>query len=109
MDSDIKKFIEACIIKGEAGEVGDSKTDNKQYKIINSVYILMKNSNRLDEFVNLLNHESPYVRLWASAYALQVTNSMAEEVLETLADFKGLLGFEAMMTLQEWRKGNLKF
>ena len=111
MNIKLKKFIEACIAKGEAEETGNVKPreDRKYYKIINSVYSYLKNNHQLEELSNLLDHENVYVQLWASSYMLQLSGSKAEKVLENLATLKGNIGFCAEMTLQEWRKGNLKF
>ena len=109
MDADLEKFERACILKGEADELGDSKKGNKQYKIIHSVYLLFKNNNRLDELLSLLDHENPYVKLWASAYTLHISQSIAEKTLESLSNLKGNIGFCSEMTLREWRNGNLKF
>ena len=104
-----KKFINACISKAEADKTGDSKTGNKYYKVINDVYLTLKESGKLTEILVLLNHENPNVRLWASTYALQIPKSDAVNVLETISHMNGLLGFDAGMVLSEWRKGNLKF
>lgn len=109
MDNELKKFVEACIAKGEAEELGDSKTGNKQYKVISKVYMALKENNRITELLVLLNHENPYVRLWAAGYTLQILDSRAESVLEELSLLRGLIGFNSKMTLSEWRKGNLKF
>ena len=109
MNVDINKFKEACILKGEAEELGDSKKGNKQHKIIHSIYLMLKKNHRLDELLSLLNHENPYVRLWASAYTLQISQEMAEKTLETLASLIGNIGFCSEMTLREWRNGNLKY
>ena len=58
--------------------------------------------------MTLHDHENPYVRLWAAGYTLSLPNSGAEEVLVALSSIR-VIGFDARMTLQEWRKGNLKF
>lgn len=103
-------FIKACTLKGAYSELGDSKNANKQYKKVHETYLFFKNKNRLDVLLELLNHDNPYVRLGASTYTLQIDPQRAEKTLEELLGVRrGLLGFEAQMTLQEWRKGNLKF
>jgi len=38
MNNDLQKFAEACIVKGECEEIGDSKKGNKQYKTIHTIY-----------------------------------------------------------------------
>jgi hypothetical protein len=110
MNKDLNKFVNACTLKGEYEEIGDSKNGNKQYKTIHSIYLLLKKENRLDELIGLLDHENPYVRSWAAGYTLQISPLRAEKILEELADIKSKpVGFNAEMTLREWRKGNLKF
>ena len=111
MNTKLEKFIETCIAKGEAEESGNlvESKDGEYYETINSIYLYLKENNRLDELFTLHDHENQYVRLWSASYCLQFPNSKAEEVLEELANLKALIGFTATMTLQEWRKGNLKF
>lgn len=110
MNTDLNKFVNACTLKGEYEEIGDSKNGNKQYKIIHSIYLLLKKENRLEELIELLDHENPYVRSWAAGYTLQIFPLRAEKILEELTDIKSKpVGFNAEMTLREWRKGNLKF
>lgn len=110
MNTDLYKFASACTLKGEYEEIGDSKNGNKQYKTINSIYLLLKKENRLDELLELLDHENPYVRSWAAGYILQISPLRAEKTLEELANIKSRpVGFNAEMTLREWKKGNLKF
>jgi hypothetical protein len=50
------------------------------------------------------------VRGWAAAPALEFEPSAGEPVLEAMAkDQRGLTGFEAKITLREWRTGRLRF
>ncbi len=108
MKNEIEKFVNACIEKGRLEELGDSKSGNKYYKVIRSVYERLRDSGRLIELTTLLEHENPYVRLWASSYVLQIVPKKAEEALEKLSAIKGVMaGFSAKITLQEWKKGNL--
>ena len=109
MNDILRKFEEACILKGEADELGNSKKGNKQYKVIHSAYLSLKKNNRLDELASLLDHENPYVRLWASAYTLQISQAKAEKTLQSLSKIKGNVGFCSEMTLREWENGSLKF
>ena len=110
MKIELENFINACVAKGKAEQIGDSDSDKLHYDIIDSIYQLLKNSTRLNDLVELLEHENPYVRLWAAYYCLQVTPSKAENALKKLSKEKGVMaGFSAQITLDEWRKGNLKF
>jgi len=110
MNNDLQKFAEACIAKGECEEIGDSKKGNKQYKTIHTIYLLLKEEGRLDELLELLDHDNPYVRSWAAGYTLQISPKKAKEVLIELSKIKGRpVAFNSEMTLREWRKGNLNF
>lgn len=107
MNEDMTKFVRACIAKGEGEESGDTKHDRKYYDIIRKVYLKLKKEQRLDELLPLLQHENPYVRLWAAGYTLQIDPVKAEETLERLAATRKLMaGFSAEITLREWRSGH---
>ncbi|MCL2223472.1 MAG: DUF2019 domain-containing protein [Defluviitaleaceae bacterium] len=108
MNSELERFVAACVARGESEEEGNSKKATKQYKIIDSIFLKLKETNRLEELQTLYDHEDLYVRLYAASRTLGLPNSGAEEVLTMLSSHRGLLGFNAEMTLSEWRKGNLK-
>ncbi len=108
MSDEVKKFTEACIEKGKFEEVGNSKDGNKQYIIIHSAYLSLVKDNRLNELLVLLNHENPYVKLWAAGYTLQIAPVQAEKALLEVDELDENVGFGAEMTLREWRKGTLK-
>ena len=108
MNTDINKFIDACIEKGKGEDAGDVDSDRLYYEIIVSVYNHLKDSNRLIELIDLLEHENPYVRLWAASYCLQIEPSKAKKALKKLTKEKGVMaGFSAKITLNEWNKGTL--
>ena len=110
MNGELERFIEACIAKGNAEESCDFNfaKDKGCYRIISSVYRSLKESNQLDKLLVLLDHENPYVRMWAATYTLQLPSSKAVDVLEVISTSTGTLGFIAETTLLEWRKGSLK-
>jgi hypothetical protein len=110
MLNEICRFANACIEKGKFEADGDEKNGNICYKRIHELYWLLKSENRLDELSVLLEHKNPYVRLWASAYTLQIDSASAEKVLEELTLIKkDMVGFTAEITLQEWRSGRLRW
>lgn len=45
----------------------------------------------------------------AGAHALEFAPHQGERVLEELSAHAGLVGFDAKMTLQTWREGELRF
>ena len=110
MNSDLEKYMHACIANGVARECGNVKAGNKQADIIFTIYALLKESNRLEELMSLLSHENLYVRLWAATHCLQFPNSGAEEILCELARLKGsVVALSAHTSLFGWRNGMAKF
>ena len=108
MKEDASKFVNACISKGEGEESGDTRHDRKYWRIINKIYVRLKSEHRLSELLELLEHENPYVRLWAACYTLQIDETKAVTALEELAATQKLMaGFSASITLKEWRAGRL--
>ena len=103
MSTEIEKFVEACIKRGEAVELGDSRKANKQADIIESIYRLLKENSRLTELISLFNHENLSVRKEAATYTLQLPRSGAEKALKSLSKHRSLIGFEAEMNLKIWR------
>lgn len=49
------------------------------------------------------------VRVWAAAHALEFAPERGEPVLSHVAAEKGILSFNARMTLEVWRAGDLRF
>lgn len=107
----IEKYIRASICYGVAQEEGDSKKVNKQAGVIRKIRVELKKN--LDSYVEmlepLLEHENGYVRLKTAFSLLPFLSQKSEAVLLELSKKEGLLGFEADMTLKEWKKGNLIF
>ena len=113
MNQELNEFVNACLKEYEYQCLGDSKNGNKQGKILISICIELRNQNRLYELSHLLEHNHPQVRFRAAEILLISFPDKAEKVLEELSALRGLefgnIGFVSRMTLQEWRKGNLKF
>lgn len=110
VDKIINQYIKAAIEYGEAAEEGVAVKVNKNADIIWNLRKEIKNNREigLQVLEPLLEHESGYVRLKAAYDLLPIQTEKAERVLEELVKKKRLLGFEAKMLLEEWRKGNLK-
>ncbi len=89
-------------------EKGSTKKTNKAADVINKTYKSIKEMGRLDELKPLLDDESPHVRLWVAGFLLDIYPEEAERVLIELGKMRHI-GFEARMTLSEWKEGNLKF
>lgn len=107
----ISEYLEACITGENAQERGDSKTYNKQQKIIQKIRRELKANIEygLEQLLPFLEHQNRFVRLETAISLAPVQPERAKKVLSELIDTKGLTAFNARMTLIEWEKGNLKF
>ena len=57
----------------------------------------------------LLDHRDPAVRGWVGAHALDFAPEQGEAVLSALSEqYDGVVGFNAEMTLDVWRQGELR-
>ena len=82
--SDIVKFVEACTRWGHYENYGTSRQCNKEFDSIQKIRERLKKENRLNELLELLDHENPYVRLYAATYTLPIATPRAEQTLENL-------------------------
>jgi len=111
VDALLAAYSAAAELHGLSSTTGDPRKAIEQYEVLAaSCRELRKRGieaqRRLEE---LLDHKTPYVRLWAACHCLEFSSVKAERVLEHLVKGGGVSGFTAEMTLQEWRKGTLKF
>ena len=102
-------YLEAAIKYGEQTQKNNSKKANKEYTKIKINYDILKAENSLKELLPYLEHNEDYVKLWVSAHLLNIEEIKAMEVLERLSKKKEMIGFEAKMTLEQWKKGELTF
>jgi hypothetical protein len=106
----LDKYIKNAILNGDCTERGDYKKVNESYHKIESLYKKMKEVDSDLTFLRpLLKYDNGSVRLWSATYLLPLRTKEAEKVLEELSKKNGFVAFDAKMTLQEWKKGNLKF
>ena len=108
MEGLVEKFINASIKYGEAIELGESKTANKQSSVIRKIRKQLVESCKLDILAPSLQHNNDYVKLNVASSIIGILPDDAREVLGELQSKKGLVGFEAKMFLQEWDRGNIK-
>lgn len=107
LNSNLSNFVEMCEKKAELENSGNWETGNQLYNRIIAIYNELETSGREKDLLELLDYKNPWVRLWAATFMLKVDSKKAEQVLEELSTLK-FVGFDAKITLQEWRKGNLK-
>lgn len=111
MNADVKRLVELYIAKGEAYERGSIKAGNKLTDTILSLYASLEEANRSEEIIELMRHESPYVRYASAAYSLRFPSFQleAERTLEDVAKLNKEVGHNAHSCLFAWRNGMLKF
>ncbi len=105
------RIEKAASLHGQATERGDYRVGNKQYDLLVSLHKELKRRGGEGRaaILSLMRSEDIGVRLWASTRALRFAPGLAEPALEEIASIpRSLNAFTAQMTLEEWRKGNLK-
>ena len=92
---------------GIGSNEGNRNMCNLAYSNLRTCYYYLKERNMVNLLEILLQHEDCSVRLW-SAYALLPVTKEAKEVIEKISKKNTIIGFDAEMTLIEWKKGRLK-
>ena len=109
-DETIRRYREAAEAHGEATKTGDASRANASHDIIASVYRELRASGQESCLLVLLDDTNVSVRAWAAAHALEFAPEVGEPVLSAVVEEDaGLVGFDAEMTLREWRAGRLRF
>ena len=108
VDNALEYFREAAAIHGEATESGNYKLGNKNYDlIVKSIDYLIKES-AIDHLLKFLDDPNISVRVWAAAYLLPIYEKEALNTLLSIMQGNGIIAGNAQITIQEWKKGNLK-
>jgi hypothetical protein len=104
-------YERATIEHGRASESGDYRTANRESETIISVYRELRSRGLESQkaLLSFLNHEDLHVRVMAAAPSLEFALEEGEPVLIEISKSRGIAPLDARMTLQEWRKGNLRF
>jgi len=107
----IKVYSAAAKVQGQATESGDYKMGNKASDLISAIYseLRRRGSDAQDLLLPLLRDDDPGIRLWAASHAMDFSPKDGESVLEALIPVGKFIGLCAKTTLEEWRKGKLKF
>ena len=107
---DVKKFEEMAIKSFNVGKMGDYRTSNRCGATIRKIAIKLYKNGEMEKLKPLMYSEHDAVKFEAATKLLPFYTEEAEAVLESLAPKKGSsLYHMAEVTLQEWRKGNIKF
>jgi hypothetical protein len=109
IDSAIDIIIDSANKHAIASEMGDYKTANKNFDLIQKAVIYLRNNNGINKLEELLYHENVSVQLAAASYLLIHDEKKAIAVLENIVKQNiPHKSFDAEMVLSEWRKGNLR-
>lgn len=109
LESEIAAYATAAREHGEATTAGDAPAANRAYDRLERSWKCIQSS--VDDwralFFNLLEHNEPWVRLWAASHVIHSDPHRSLAVLRKLSREPGLLGFGAQMTIETWEKGQL--
>ena len=111
VDQLVAIYGEAAAAHGRASSEGDYETANEQHDILAAAYreLRERGSEAQQRMLTLLDHRDAGVRSWAGAHSLEFSPEDGKRTLEALIVAGGLAGFNAEMTLETWRQGNLQF
>jgi hypothetical protein len=111
-DVDIEKIVSEfeffCVKNDVAAQALDHKLANKYAKKIINCYLQLRELQKIGALSKLLKSDNDNVRLWAATHTLHTNELEAKKVLQELSEKSGFNAFSAEMTLNEWKKGNLK-
>lgn len=107
-DELVAQYADAASVHGEATVTG-SHPANDEADLIAAVYRELRRRGSESALLVLLESREEGVRGWAGAHALEFAPEQGEPVLAELAESPGLHGFDAQITLREWRAGRLTF
>jgi hypothetical protein len=97
------------------GATNDPRAGNRQHDIIAAIYheLRGRGGDAQRALLKLRSHPSGSVRGWVGAHALEFSPDDGVEILEEVAkgptEPPAFAGFDAEMTLREWRLGRLRF
>jgi hypothetical protein len=109
VDELVDRYASAAAAHAKASEQGDHAVANPQHDVVAAVYRELRDRNEREALLPLLQIDDPGVRGWAASHALEFSPDDGERVLQELSASAGLVGFNAQMTLDTWRAGELTF
>ena len=109
LDQLIEKYRHAASAHGRATVDGDNETANRNHDIVAAIYRELRQRGTPAQLalLPLLQDSDDALRSWAASHALEFKPEEAEPVLEAIAASRGILAFNAKMTLRVWRNGDL--
>lgn len=105
----VGRYASAAAAHAKASEQGDYAVANPQHDAVAAVYRELRNRKEREALLPLLQAGDLGVRGWAASHALEFAPDDGTRVLQELSASAGLVGFNAQMTLDTWRAGELTF
>lgn len=111
VDELLVMYANAAVAHGQATIKGDFRNGNPQADIIFAIYreLRARGESAQHSLLSLIGHSDSSVRCWVAAHAMEFAPDRGQPVLEALSQEQGLIAFTAEMTLEQWKKGKLKF
>jgi uncharacterized protein DUF2019 len=112
LDELLARYSEAAAEHRAALDDASSRRANRAADVLAKVYAELRNRGPEAQhaLLVLLDHPDPAVRGWAGAHALDFAPEQGEPALTELSEqYDGVIGFNAEMTLEVWRQGELRF
>jgi hypothetical protein len=108
IENALRRYCEGAL--GTAACLRDPVQANKSVDELHRHYLVLRRTQAgKNGIISLMSNEDQNVRLWAARHCLEWAPDAASAVLNDICNTGGLLGFEAEMTLKEYKKGRLKF
>ncbi len=111
-DELVSAFAKAASEHGEFMEACDPKRANAKFRQMAKLYgeIRRRGIAAQRELLTLLTNDNPNIRSRAAEYALDFEPREGEKVLKEILETQiGDLRLTARMTLEQWRKGEIRF
>jgi hypothetical protein len=107
----VRLYERAASEHGQANRRGDYRAGNSAADTVAAIYrdIRSRGLEHQRLLLPLLMSSDNGVRAWAAAHALEFEPHQGEAILLDIAKRGGVEGFNAKVTLKEWRERNLRF
>ncbi len=110
MASAAERYEHAAIDHGKYISKGNSTACNRAHDRLHRALKELRGQPDRGEaaLLALAGHTDEAVRTWAATHLLRLRPDVATPVLERIAAGSGVIAFDALMVLKEWRAGRLK-
>jgi hypothetical protein len=107
LESNYRKYAEAY---GKAVERSDAKATNKNFDKLSAIRLKLKACRQQGKAVlcRLMKDRSDAIATCAAADSLPFAEAEALKVLDAIGKKTGLIAFDAEMTAEQWRAGELE-